>query len=79
MGLLVSLKELFKNPQSSVARLTRQKLGFSWLTLTTLLTIIPIFAVVFYILLIGLPAISWPFLTTFPYDGVKQGGISRQS
>jgi phosphate transport system permease protein len=30
---------------------------------------------VIYILVKGAPAISWSFLTTFPYDGVKQGGI----
>jgi phosphate transport system permease protein len=52
-----------------------QKLGNSFLLLTALTTVIPIFAIVIYILIQGLPAISWSFLTTFPYDGVKQGGI----
>jgi len=68
-------KKIIINPGSSDARLTRQKLGFGCLTLTTLATVIPIFAVVIYILIKGLPAISWSFLTTFPFDGVKQGGI----
>jgi phosphate transport system permease protein len=75
MEFLDGLRELIKNPRSSIARLTTQKLGFGLLTLTTLVTVIPIFAVVIYILVKGAPAISWSFLTTFPYDGVKQGGI----
>jgi phosphate transport system permease protein len=68
-------KELIKDPNSSAARSTKQKLGFSCLTLLTISTVIPILAVVFYILIKGFPAISWSFLTTFPTDGVKQGGI----
>jgi phosphate transport system permease protein len=75
MQLFDSLRGLLKYPSSSIARLTRQKLGFSCLALTTSITVVPIFAVVIYILLKGLPAISWTFLSTFPYDGVKQGGI----
>lgn len=62
-------------PGSSDLRLTRQKLGFGCLSLITLVTVIPILAVVIYILIKGLPAISWTFLSTFPFDGVKQGGI----
>jgi phosphate transport system permease protein len=45
------------------------------LTLTTLLTIIPIIVVVIYILILGLPAISVEFLTGFPRDGMRAGGI----
>lgn len=52
-----------------------QRLGFSLLTLVTLATVIPILAVVIYILLQGAPAISWEFLTGFPRDGMRQGGI----
>lgn len=75
MASLDRQRKIVINPGSSDARLTRQKLGFGCLTLTTLATVIPIFAVVIYILIKGLPAISWSFLTTFPFDGVKQGGI----
>ena len=66
---------IVSNGKSSLARLAQQRVGFGCLTLIMLLTIIPILAVVIYILFQGLPAISWSFLTTFPYDGVKQGGI----
>lgn len=75
MELVQGLRELIKNPSSSAARFMSQKLGFGCLTFTALFTVIPIFAVVIYILIKGLPAISWSFLTTFPFDGVKQGGI----
>jgi phosphate transport system permease protein len=75
MALSDGKREIFKNQGSSDARLARQRLGFGCLTFTTLITVLPIFAVVIYILIEGLPAISWSFLTTFPFDGVKQGGI----
>jgi phosphate transport system permease protein len=52
-----------------------QKLGFSFLSLVMAATVIPILAVVVYIILQGAPAISWEFLSGFPRDGMRQGGI----
>ncbi len=52
-----------------------QRLGFALLTLIALLTVIPIVAVVVYIFFKGLPAISWEFLTQFPTNGMRSGGI----
>ncbi len=52
-----------------------QKLGFSLLTLMTVMTIVPIIATVIYIFVMGLPAISWEFLTDFPSNGMRDGGI----
>jgi len=52
-----------------------QKLGFSFLSLVMAGTVIPILAVVVYIILQGAPAISWEFLSGFPRDGMRQGGI----
>jgi phosphate transport system permease protein len=52
-----------------------QKLGFSFLSLVMAVTVIPILAVVVYIILQGAPAISWEFLSGFPRDGMRQGGI----
>jgi phosphate transport system permease protein len=66
---------LFKNPGSSAARLIQQRVGFGFLTFTAIITMIPIFAIVIYIFLKGISAISWEFLTTFPTNGVKEGGI----
>ena len=66
---------IMKPAPTSRSRNLTQKLGFSLLTLTTLLTIIPIIVVVIYILILGLPAISVEFLTGFPRDGMRAGGI----
>ena len=52
-----------------------QRLGFSLLTLVALVTVIPILAVVVYIVKEGAPAISWEFLTAMPRDGMRAGGI----
>lgn len=66
---------ILRGLNTSSGRLAQQKLGFGFLTFVTLITVIPIFTIVIYILIKGIPAISWEFLTTFPSDGVKQGGI----
>jgi phosphate transport system permease protein len=52
-----------------------QRLGFGLLTTITALTVLPILAVFTYILFQGGGAISWEFLTGFPHDGMRQGGI----
>jgi phosphate transport system permease protein len=75
MQLAKNARELINNPRSSATRLLWQKFGFGLLTLITMLTVILTFGVVIYIVIQGMPAISWSFLTTFPFDGVKQGGI----
>lgn len=64
-----------KIPQSSSTRMMKQKLGFGFLLFTAVITVLPIFGIVIYILIRGLPAISWSFLSTFPSEGMKQGGI----
>lgn len=52
-----------------------QKLGFTFLTLVAIATVLPIIGVVIYILLQGAPAISWEFLSGFPREGMRAGGI----
>ena len=52
-----------------------QRIGFGIITFMAIATVIPIVAVVVYILIQGLPAISWEFLTTFPSNGMREGGI----
>jgi phosphate transport system permease protein len=39
------------------------------------LTVIPIIMIVVYIYLQGVPAVSWEFLSDFPSDGMRSGGI----
>ena len=58
----------------SSARIT-QGLGFMFLRLVTLLTVLPILGLVGYIIAKGAPAISWEFLTAMPTDGMRAGGI----
>lgn len=52
-----------------------ERLGFGFLTLMAVFTVVPIVAVVIYILVQGGPAISWEFLADFPRDGMRAGGI----
>ncbi|HOU24798.1 MAG TPA: phosphate ABC transporter permease PstA, partial [Anaerolineae bacterium] len=52
-----------------------QRLGFALLTLASLLVVLPIVLVVGSILVRGMAALDWAFLTTMPVDGMKAGGI----
>ena len=52
-----------------------EKIGFGFLTAVTILTVTPIVLIVVYIIVQGLPAISWDFLTQFPTQGMRAGGI----
>jgi len=52
-----------------------QRIGFTGITLMAVLTVIPIVAVVIYILAQGLPAISGEFIVGFPREGMRAGGI----
>jgi phosphate transport system permease protein len=67
------------SPSAIAARRNRrnlaQRLGFGALTLLSLLTAVPILLLVGYIVREGAPAISWEFLTDFPQDGMRAGGI----
>lgn len=52
-----------------------QTLGFAALALVTLITVIPIVALAIYIIVQGLPALSWDFMTGYPSNGMRSGGI----
>jgi phosphate transport system permease protein len=56
-------------------RHTVQRLGFSAITLMAVVTVLPIVGTIIYILFRGGPAISGEFLTGFPHDGMRAGGI----
>ncbi len=56
-------------------RKQQQRLGFSLLSGMALITVIPIIGVVIYILILGLPAINWEFISGFPREGMRAGGI----
>jgi len=61
--------------RSFLSQHTRQLLGFGLLGLISLITVLPILALRIYILITGLPAINWEFLSGFPTDGMRSGGI----
>lgn len=56
-------------------RHTVQRLGYSLITLMAVVTVLPIVGTVLFILYQGGSAVSWEFLTGFPHDGMRQGGI----
>jgi len=64
-----------KSAHTSTKRYLIQRIGFTFLTLLALATVLPIFLVVYLIVIQGLPAISWEFLTGLPSDGMRSGGI----
>ena len=60
---------------SSYQRMLVEKTGFGVISLLTFLTTLPILAVLIYIIIQGLPAISLEFLTAMPNSGMRAGGI----
>lgn len=63
-------------PKHSPERRNRtQRLGFFFLRLVAIVAVIPIIAIIAYIVYKGAPALSWEFITGFPSDGMRSGGI----
>ncbi len=52
-----------------------EKVAFFSLFLSTLLIIVPVFAILALIIKDGLPALKWEFLTAYPRLGMRAGGI----
>jgi phosphate transport system permease protein len=59
---------------SETKRITQQ-VGFGLLGFIATLTVLPIIVVVGYMIQKGAPAISWEFISGFPADGMRAGGI----
>jgi phosphate transport system permease protein len=64
-----------RTKSNSARRNMIQTIGFSGLTVLAILTVLPIFFVVVYIFVKGFAAISLDFITGFPTDGMRSGGI----
>lgn len=64
-----------KKTHTSAQRFTIQRIGFGVLTITAIATVLPIFLIVYLIVVEGSPAISWEFITGYPSDGMRAGGI----
>jgi phosphate transport system permease protein len=58
-----------------MSRQTSQKIAFAILTFLAVIVVVPIVLVVVYIIIQGISAINWEFLTSFPRNGMKEGGI----
>ncbi|MCK4472891.1 MAG: phosphate ABC transporter permease PstA [Anaerolineae bacterium] len=58
-----------------MSRQLRQQLGFALLSLATIAVVLPILFVVIYIVVQGMPAISWEFVAAMPRDGMRAGGV----
>jgi phosphate transport system permease protein len=52
-----------------------QKIAFAFLLFCTLLIVVPVGLIVLEIIIKGLPAINWRFLTDMPRQGMRAGGI----
>jgi phosphate transport system permease protein len=66
------------NPKTIKPRLSArriEKLGFASLAGLSFLLVLPILAVIIYIIIKGAPAVSWEFLSKMPANGMKAGGI----
>lgn len=61
--------------KSKINRNLVQKVGFNFIRLITLITILPILGIVVYIAIKGAPALSWEFISAMPRDGMRAGGI----
>jgi phosphate transport system permease protein len=64
-----------KSSPSPQRRNLTQRLGFIFLRLVAIVAILPIIAIIIFIVYQGAPAISWEFITGFPSDGMRSGGI----
>ena len=58
-----------------MSRQTTQKIAFAILTLLAVIVVLPIVLVVVYIIVQGMGAISWEFISGFPRSGMREGGI----
>jgi phosphate transport system permease protein len=52
-----------------------QRLGFAVLSLIALIVVVPILFVILSVVMRGIGAINWEFLTAMPRSGMKEGGI----
>jgi len=58
-----------------ISRQTAQRIAFTLITLAALMVILPIFVIVAIIVGRGFSAIGWEFISGFPHDGMRAGGI----
>jgi len=58
-----------------MSRQTSEKIAFAVLTLASVVVVVPILLVLGYVVVQGVGAINWEFLTAMPRSGMKKGGV----
>jgi phosphate transport system permease protein len=58
-----------------IPRYTAQKVAFGLITVAAVSVLIPLVFVIGYILVQGIGAMSWEFITAMPRGGMREGGI----
>jgi phosphate transport system permease protein len=58
-----------------MTRQQQQKLAVGFVTCVATVAVIPIVLIILFVIIQGLDAISWDFLTSPPSNGMKEGGI----
>jgi phosphate transport system permease protein len=69
------MNKLAKQKSSIIVARRVQGIGFGALTVVAMSTVLPIIALGVFIFAQGASAISWEFLTAFPQNGMRSGGI----
>lgn len=64
-----------KSRTSARRRNTTQRIGFIFLRIVAIIAVLPIIAIIAFIVYQGASAISWEFITGFPSNGMRSGGI----
>lgn len=58
-----------------MSRQTSQRIAFALITVMAVVVVVPIVMVVAYIVIQGIGAVNWEFLTAFPRNGMREGGL----
>lgn len=61
--------------KQATAKARKERLVFGILAVSALIVMVPVIAVIIYLIVRGISAISWSFLTQMPTDGMRGGGI----
>jgi phosphate transport system permease protein len=67
--------DMVRGQRKGLTSQQREKVGQAFLSLVGVITVLPIVALLVYIILQGAPAISWEFISAMPSNGMRSGGI----
>jgi phosphate transport system permease protein len=70
-----SYLDLVRSQRKGLTSQQREKVGQFFLMVVGVITVLPIVALLIYIIIQGAPAISWEFISAMPSDGMRSGGI----